>query len=110
MKSTHDAIDVCSEAHQRDPRNANILRDRAEAYILNQEYEKGEEQARVQRFMRTVMRQPRYDQIRYSFIYLHLSVAMTLSVCFQLLRTTKRRWTLTTSRKSKKVWNERRNC
>lgn len=33
---------MCSEAHQRDPRNANILRDRAEAYILNQEYEKGE--------------------------------------------------------------------
>lgn len=47
MKSTYDAIDVCSEAHQRDPRNANILRDRAEAYILNQEYEKGEELARV---------------------------------------------------------------
>lgn len=45
MKSTHDAIDVCSEAHQRDPRNANILRDRAEAYILNQEYGKGEELA-----------------------------------------------------------------
>lgn len=43
MKSTSDAIDVCSEAHQRDPRNANILRERAEAYILNQEYEKGEE-------------------------------------------------------------------
>lgn len=43
MKSTHEAIDVCSEAHQRDPRNANILRDRAEAFILNQEYEKGEE-------------------------------------------------------------------
>ena len=36
-----DAIDICSEAHQRDPRNANILRDRAEAFILNQEYEKG---------------------------------------------------------------------
>ncbi|CAF88050.1 unnamed protein product, partial [Tetraodon nigroviridis] len=43
MKSTHDAIDACSEAHQRDPRNANILRDRAEAYILNQEYEKAVE-------------------------------------------------------------------
>ncbi|XP_029310656.1 dnaJ homolog subfamily C member 3b [Cottoperca gobio] len=38
-----DAIDVCSEAHQRDPRNANVLRDRAEAYILNQEYEKAVE-------------------------------------------------------------------
>lgn len=33
---------MCSEAHQRDPRNINVLRDRAEAYILNQEYEKGE--------------------------------------------------------------------
>ena len=32
---------MCSEAHQRDPRNANVLRDRAEAFILNQEYEKG---------------------------------------------------------------------
>ncbi|XP_021174744.2 dnaJ homolog subfamily C member 3b [Fundulus heteroclitus] len=38
-----EAIDVCSEAHQRDPRNANILRDRAEAYILNQDYEKAVE-------------------------------------------------------------------
>lgn len=35
------AIDICSEAHQRDPRNINILRDRAEAFILNQDYEKG---------------------------------------------------------------------
>lgn len=33
---------MCSEAHQRDPRNANVLRDRAEAYILNQDYEKGD--------------------------------------------------------------------
>lgn len=47
MKLTHEAIDVCSEAHQRDPRNANILRDRAEAFILNQEYEKGEEPGHV---------------------------------------------------------------
>ncbi|RVE60462.1 hypothetical protein OJAV_G00181310 [Oryzias javanicus] len=38
-----EAIDVCSEAHQRDPRNAKILRDRAEAYILNQDYEKAVE-------------------------------------------------------------------
>uniref|UniRef100_A0A3Q4G3S4 DnaJ (Hsp40) homolog, subfamily C, member 3b n=1 Tax=Neolamprologus brichardi TaxID=32507 RepID=A0A3Q4G3S4_NEOBR len=38
-----EAIDVCSEAHQRDPRNANVLRDRAEAYILNQDYEKAVE-------------------------------------------------------------------
>lgn len=37
----NEAIDACSEAHQRDPRNTNILRDRAEAYILNQDYEKG---------------------------------------------------------------------
>ncbi|CAL8241613.1 unnamed protein product [Merluccius merluccius] len=40
LREPHEAIDVCSEAHQRDPRNANVLRDRAEAYILNQEYEK----------------------------------------------------------------------
>ncbi|KAM7366336.1 hypothetical protein PAMP_015784 [Pampus punctatissimus] len=43
LKMAHEAIDVCSEAHQRDPRNANVLRDRAEAYILNQEYEKAVE-------------------------------------------------------------------
>lgn len=42
IKSATEAIDVCSEAHQRDPRNANVLRDRAEAYILNQDYEKGD--------------------------------------------------------------------
>ncbi|XP_064184934.1 dnaJ homolog subfamily C member 3b [Anguilla rostrata] len=38
-----EAVDACSEAHQRDPRNVNILRDRAEAYILNQDYEKAVE-------------------------------------------------------------------
>uniref|UniRef100_A0A7N6F928 J domain-containing protein n=1 Tax=Anabas testudineus TaxID=64144 RepID=A0A7N6F928_ANATE len=43
IKSAWEAIDVCSEAHQRDPRNANVLRDRAEAYILNQDYEKAVE-------------------------------------------------------------------
>lgn len=43
IRMAHEAIDVCSEAHQRDPRNTNILRDRAEAYILNQEYEKAVE-------------------------------------------------------------------
>ncbi|XP_076016207.1 dnaJ homolog subfamily C member 3b [Genypterus blacodes] len=43
LKQPDEAIDVCSEAHQRDPRNANVLRDRAEAYILNQDYEKGVE-------------------------------------------------------------------
>lgn len=42
LRSASEAIDVCSEAHQRDPRNTNVLRDRAEAYILNQDYEKGE--------------------------------------------------------------------
>lgn len=41
IKLAQEAVDMCSEAHQRDPRNANILRDRAEAYILNQDYEKG---------------------------------------------------------------------
>uniref|UniRef100_A0AAQ5XEK0 DnaJ homolog subfamily C member 3 n=1 Tax=Amphiprion ocellaris TaxID=80972 RepID=A0AAQ5XEK0_AMPOC len=43
VKLANEAIDVCSEAHQRDPRNANVLRDRAEAYILNQDYEKAVE-------------------------------------------------------------------
>ncbi|XP_048883210.1 dnaJ homolog subfamily C member 3b [Brienomyrus brachyistius] len=40
---SYEAVDLCSEAHQRDPRNANILRDRAEAYIQNQDYEKAVE-------------------------------------------------------------------
>ncbi|KAM3842431.1 dnaJ homolog subfamily C member 3b [Diretmus argenteus] len=43
INNPQGAIDVCSEAHQRDPRNANVLRDRAEAYILNQDYEKAVE-------------------------------------------------------------------
>ncbi|KAJ8281964.1 hypothetical protein COCON_G00044830 [Conger conger] len=38
-----EAVDACSEAHQRDPQNVNILRDRAEAYIQNQDYEKAVE-------------------------------------------------------------------
>ncbi|XP_029609758.1 dnaJ homolog subfamily C member 3 isoform X2 [Salmo trutta] len=42
-KMAAKAIDICSEAHQRDPRNINILRDRAEAFILNQDYEKAVE-------------------------------------------------------------------
>ncbi|KAL0970277.1 hypothetical protein UPYG_G00239780 [Umbra pygmaea] len=42
-KMADQAIDICSEAHQREPRNPNILRDRAEAFILNQEYEKAVE-------------------------------------------------------------------
>ncbi len=41
MKSAEEAVDICSEAHQREPRNIHILRDRAEGYILLQEYEKG---------------------------------------------------------------------
>lgn len=41
MKSAEEAVDICSEAHQREPQNIHILRDRAEAYILLQEYEKG---------------------------------------------------------------------
>ncbi|KAM9718191.1 dnaJ homolog subfamily C member 3b [Menidia menidia] len=43
LKQAEEAVDVCSEAHQRDPRNANVLRDRAEAYILLQDYEKAVE-------------------------------------------------------------------
>ncbi|KAL0188392.1 hypothetical protein M9458_015491 [Cirrhinus mrigala] len=43
MKSAEEAVDICSEAHQREPQNIYILRDRAEAYILLQEYEKAVE-------------------------------------------------------------------
>uniref|UniRef100_A0A673GV02 Claudin-15-like n=1 Tax=Sinocyclocheilus rhinocerous TaxID=307959 RepID=A0A673GV02_9TELE len=43
MKSAEEAVDICSEAHQREPQNIHILRDRAEAYILLQEYEKAVE-------------------------------------------------------------------
>uniref|UniRef100_A0A673MXH1 DnaJ homolog subfamily C member 3-like n=1 Tax=Sinocyclocheilus rhinocerous TaxID=307959 RepID=A0A673MXH1_9TELE len=43
MKSAEEAVDICSEAHQREPQNIHILRDRAEAYILQQEYEKAVE-------------------------------------------------------------------
>ncbi|XP_014382449.1 dnaJ homolog subfamily C member 3-like [Alligator sinensis] len=39
-KRPREAIDMCTEAHQRDPRNVFVLRDRAEAYILNEEFEK----------------------------------------------------------------------
>ncbi|XP_066484286.1 dnaJ homolog subfamily C member 3-like [Tiliqua scincoides] len=42
-KRPQEAIDVCTEAHQLDPRNIFILRDRAEAYILNEEFEKAVE-------------------------------------------------------------------
>ncbi|KAM4747940.1 dnaJ homolog subfamily C member 3-like [Rhinophrynus dorsalis] len=37
---TAEAITICTEAHQRDPQNPLILQDRAEAFILNEEYEK----------------------------------------------------------------------
>jgi DnaJ family protein C protein 3 len=40
-KMAAKAIDICSDAHQRDPRNINILRDRAEAFILNRDYGEG---------------------------------------------------------------------
>ncbi|KAM9834980.1 dnaJ homolog subfamily C member 3b isoform 1-T1 [Syngnathus typhle] len=42
-KSATEAIDACSEAHRRDPRDAKVLRHRAEAFILNQDYEKAVE-------------------------------------------------------------------
>uniref|UniRef100_A0A803SZI0 J domain-containing protein n=1 Tax=Anolis carolinensis TaxID=28377 RepID=A0A803SZI0_ANOCA len=42
-KQPREAIDICTEAHQLDPRNIFILRDRAEAYILNEELEKAVE-------------------------------------------------------------------
>ncbi|XP_065273312.1 dnaJ homolog subfamily C member 3-like [Emys orbicularis] len=42
-KRPQEAIDVCTEAHQRDPRNVFILRDRAEAYILNEEFQRAVE-------------------------------------------------------------------
>ncbi|XP_051995464.1 dnaJ homolog subfamily C member 3-like [Xyrauchen texanus] len=46
MRSAEKAVDICSEAHQREPQNIHILRDRAEAYILMQEYEKAVEDYR----------------------------------------------------------------
>lgn len=42
-KRAGEAIQVCSEAHNMDPKNIYILRDRAEAYILNEEFEKAVE-------------------------------------------------------------------
>uniref|UniRef100_A0A8C8S2G3 J domain-containing protein n=1 Tax=Pelusios castaneus TaxID=367368 RepID=A0A8C8S2G3_9SAUR len=45
-KWAQEAIDVCTEAHQRDPRNVFILRDRAEAYILNEEFQKDYQEAK----------------------------------------------------------------
>nr|XP_033781169.1 dnaJ homolog subfamily C member 3-like [Geotrypetes seraphini] len=42
-KRSLEAITICTEALQHDPRNIFILRDRAEAYILNQELEKAVE-------------------------------------------------------------------
>uniref|UniRef100_A0AAY5EN10 J domain-containing protein n=1 Tax=Electrophorus electricus TaxID=8005 RepID=A0AAY5EN10_ELEEL len=43
IKQAEEALDMCSEAHQREPQNIHILRDRAEAYILLQDYEKAVE-------------------------------------------------------------------
>ncbi|XP_040202853.1 dnaJ homolog subfamily C member 3-like isoform X2 [Rana temporaria] len=40
---TEAAIKTCTESHQRDPHNPQVLKDRAEAYILNEEYEKAVE-------------------------------------------------------------------
>ncbi|XP_075433756.1 dnaJ homolog subfamily C member 3-like [Ascaphus truei] len=40
---TEEAVTICSEAHQADPRNPLILRDRAEAYIQREEYERAVE-------------------------------------------------------------------
>ncbi|KAG8430915.1 hypothetical protein GDO86_019756 [Hymenochirus boettgeri] len=40
---TEEAISVCTEAHRRDPQNPLILQDRAEAFIINEEYEKAVE-------------------------------------------------------------------
>uniref|UniRef100_H3A723 DnaJ homolog subfamily C member 3 n=1 Tax=Latimeria chalumnae TaxID=7897 RepID=H3A723_LATCH len=42
-KRVEEALDLCSEAHQSDPRNIFILRDRAEAFILNEEFERAVE-------------------------------------------------------------------
>uniref|UniRef100_A0A8C0IRI0 J domain-containing protein n=1 Tax=Chelonoidis abingdonii TaxID=106734 RepID=A0A8C0IRI0_CHEAB len=42
-KVSPEALDVCTEAHQRDPRNVFVLRDRAEAYILNEEFQRAVE-------------------------------------------------------------------
>ncbi|KAJ3585167.1 hypothetical protein NHX12_013888 [Muraenolepis orangiensis] len=43
LGESQEAVLVCSEAHEMDPHNAQVLRDRAEAFILNQEYEKAVE-------------------------------------------------------------------
>lgn len=36
------AISVCSDVLQSDPENVNVLKDRAEAYIQEEQYEEGE--------------------------------------------------------------------
>ncbi|XP_074839238.1 dnaJ homolog subfamily C member 3-like isoform X2 [Carettochelys insculpta] len=38
-----EAIEVCTEAHRRDPHNVFVLHDRAEAYILNEEFQRAVE-------------------------------------------------------------------
>lgn len=43
MKRSEEALDMCSEAHQLNPQNIHILKDRAEAYIQLQDYEKAVE-------------------------------------------------------------------
>ncbi|XP_041926221.1 dnaJ homolog subfamily C member 3b [Alosa sapidissima] len=43
IKRSREAVDACTEAHQLDPQNLHILRDRAEAYIQLQDYEKAVE-------------------------------------------------------------------
>ncbi|XP_078525782.1 dnaJ homolog subfamily C member 3-like [Lissotriton helveticus] len=42
-KRAVEAIQACSEAHNMDPKNIFVLRDRAEAYILNEDFEKAVE-------------------------------------------------------------------
>ncbi|XP_040271216.1 dnaJ homolog subfamily C member 3-like [Bufo bufo] len=43
---TEAAIKVCTEALQRDPHSTRVLKDRAEVYILNEEYDKAVEDFR----------------------------------------------------------------
>lgn len=35
------AISVCSEVLESDPQNVNVLKDRAEAYVQEEQYEEG---------------------------------------------------------------------
>lgn len=38
------AIEVCSEVLQSEPENVNVLKDRAEAYLQEEQYEEGKMQ------------------------------------------------------------------